>query len=263
MTELDVTNKQRVAKQFSRAALRYDQGAQVQIDIAFDAMQLVPKNVESILDIGCGTGRVTRQLLSHLDDKHGGKVVAIDIAEGMVRYAAKLNSKVSWLTADAESLPFHNNTFTHVFSTMALQWCADLPQVFREIQRVLKPSGNAILAIMSAESFTELNSCWQAIDTQRRVNTFVAENALVENAEALGLRVQSFSKSYVTWHPNVRSLLGSIKQIGANVVTMRHQQTALNRTTLERLQQQYDNRFAQNGNLPLTYKVTFIKCFKD
>lgn len=263
MTELHVTNKQRVAKQFSRAAMRYDQGAQVQIDIAFDAMQLVPNGVKSILDIGCGTGRVTRQLLKHVGYRHCGQVVAIDIAEGMVRYAAESDSMISWLTADAENLPFQDNTFEHVFSTMALQWCADLPQVYREVQRVLKPQGNAILAIMSADSFTELNNCWQAIDTQRRVNTFIQENVLVENAAAAGLRVESFSKSYVTWHSDVRSLLGSIKQIGANVVTMRQQQIALNRTTLDQLQQQYVKCYAQNGNLPLTYKVTFIKCFKD
>lgn len=258
MVDLHVSNKLRVAKQFSRAALRYDSAAQVQIDIAFDAMQLVPRRVESILDIGCGTGRVTRQLL-----KHSNQVCAVDIAEGMVRFAADSEAAISWLTADAENLPFQDNTFEFVFSTMALQWCVDLPQVFKEVQRVLKPQASAILAIMSADSFNELNQSWRAIDTQRRVNTFVPENVLAEYAGTVGLQVETFSKSYKTWHNNVKALLGSIKQIGANVVTMRQQQTALNRTTLDLLQQQYANYYGQNGNLPLTYKVTFIRCFKD
>ena len=64
--------KSRIAKQFSRAATRYDAAAQVQIDIANDALGLfveichnnnltLPKR---IIDIGCGTGRVTRELAS-------------------------------------------------------------------------------------------------------------------------------------------------------------------------------------------------------
>jgi malonyl-CoA O-methyltransferase len=263
MSEMHVAAKQRVAKQFSRAAMRYDQGAQVQIDIAFDAMQLVPFGLESILDIGCGTGRVTRQLLKHVGSRHDCQVSAVDIAEGMVRFAAKSESAISWFTADAESLPFQNNTFEHVFSTMALQWCTDLPEVFSEIKRVLQPQGSAILAIMSEGSFFELNQSWQAIDSLRRVNTFIQENDFAKHASAADLRVETFSKSYTTWHSNVKNLLGSIKQIGANVVTMRQQQTALNRSTLEQLQKQYVDLFAQNGILPLTYKVTFIKCFKD
>lgn len=258
MTELYLANKLKVAKQFSRAAQRYDQSAQVQIDIAFDAMQLLPRQPDSILDIGCGTGRVTRQLSKKCD-----KVVGVDIAEGMVTFANQSpSSNVHYIAADAEHLPFKDASFDQVFSTMALQWCDDLPGAFREIERVLMPDGSAVLAIMSASSFTELNQSWQAISPYRRVNHFTAQESLTNWMLDTDMSVEATTKSYQTWHSSVRELLASIKQIGANVVTQRREQLPLCRSSLLKLEESYANAFAHNGRLPLTYQVTFLKCQK-
>lgn len=251
-------NKSRVASQFSRAAARYDEAAQVQIDIASDALQLLGNRVPRILDIGCGTGRVTRQLLGFADTIH-----AIDLAPGMIDFARQHNGAgVEYLTGDAENLPFSQHSFDSVFSTMALQWCSSVESVMEEIYRVLSPNGNAVLAIMSAGSMFELERSWRQIDCHSHVNRFRDKNTLAMVAQQSGFEVEISEKSYVTWHENVRSLLASIKSIGANVVNETGNKHPLKKSSLSALQQRYSDNFAQATLLPLTYKVCFLQLRK-
>ena len=246
--------KQRIARQFSRAAEKYDASAIVQADIAFDAVQMLGPQYGRILDIGCGTGRVTRVLA----DK-GQQTCAIDIAEGMLKVAcANTKKPIQWLAGDAEALPFQQQTFDLVFSTMALQWCDNPQQVMREIHRVLKSKGQGLLAIMGDGSFSELNRSWHILDKRPHTNRFPTEGNLAVAASRAGLEVKSNSKSYLTWHSNIRELLGSIKSIGANIVTNNGNHSPLNRSTLDDLQEIYHDLFAQEGRLPLTYNVCFL-----
>lgn len=250
--------KQRIARQFSRAAGQYDNAALVQSDIAFDAMQLVPNQSQRLLDIGCGTGRVTRLLSDKAE-----QVLAMDIAEGMVTFArSHIAQPITWLTGDAEALPLQDASVDCVFSSMALQWCDNPQKVFAEIERVLEAGGRAVLAIMSDGSFEELNNCWASVDLEQHTNAFPQEETLALAAKEQGLITETHRKSYLTWHDNVRALLGSIKSIGANVVTAHSEPKMLKRSTLRDLQSDYSRRFEQQGRLPLTYNVCFLQLTK-
>ena len=63
--------KERIAQQFSRAASVYDKAADVQYDIAQETLKLVSQPVKKMLDIGCGTGRISQQLLAHAEQVSG------------------------------------------------------------------------------------------------------------------------------------------------------------------------------------------------
>lgn len=256
--EVDVDIKQRIARQFSRAASRYDGAALVQADIAFDAVQLVPNGVARLLDIGCGTGRVTQALSDKAE-----ALYAMDLAEGMVRFArTQTELPIPWLVGDAEALPVCDAALDTVFSTMALQWCENLGTVFDEVYRVLVPGGRAILAIMSQGSFSELNQSWLKLDVKPHTNRFLPAKDMVALAKEAGFDVKSTEKAYPTFHQNIRCLLGSIKSIGANVVTAESNQSMLKRSTLEELQKVYEQGHGSNGQLPLTYQVCFLELAK-
>lgn len=267
--------KSRIAKQFSRAAMRYDAAAQVQIDIANDALGLfveichnnnltLPKR---IIDIGCGTGRVTRELAS-VNTQHTSHILAMDLALGMLKHAkeqsvdATLNHNISWLQGDAEHLPLGDSAAGGVFSSMALQWCKNSTQVCTEINRVLAPGASGVLAIMCEGSMHELDKCWQHVDSHRKINQFASADTWSSAAKAAGLQVTMQQKRYVTWHKDVRELLGSIKSIGANVVTSNTQQKAIRRDTLHALDLFYQSAFGRNQGLPLTYNVCFLTLVK-
>jgi malonyl-CoA O-methyltransferase len=261
--EIKSSNKDRVARQFSRAADTYDQAAEVQVDIAFDAMQLLHGCYSNLLDIGCGTGRVSHQLAARCE-----LLIAMDLAEGMLSYAAQKytpredETNITWLLADAENLPLEKNSTDAVFSTMALQWCQNTEQVCQEIYRVLKPKGKAVLAILCDGSMQELQQSWQKIDSQRHVNQFHSGENWQSVARQTGFTVTSHEESYQSWHSNVRDLLGSIKAIGANVVTDTGNHAPVSRQMLHDLQECYSQQYACHGKLPLTYQVCFLQLLK-
>ena len=261
--EFKADNKERIARQFSRAANTYDQAAEVQVDIAFDAMQLLQGPYENLLDIGCGTGRVSSQLAAKCDE-----LLAMDLAEGMLSYAAQKYSSgdskanITWLLADAEYLPLRNNSSDAVFSTMALQWCQNIEQVCQEVYRVLRPKGKAVLAILCEGSLQELQQSWWNIDSQRHVNQFHSQQNWQSGARQAGFAVTSHEQSYQSWHDNVRDLLGSIKAIGANVVTETGNHAPVSRQMLHNLQNSYVQKYACHGRLPLTYQVCFLQLLK-
>lgn len=263
-------NKTRIARQFSRAANTYNSAADVQLDIAFDAMAYVQPRYKSGLDIGCGTGRISQQLATRCDT-----LFAMDLAFGMLSYAQN-NSlagdpSISWLQGDADYLPMADNSIDMVFSSMALQWSDDQQRVMSEIKRVMASGSNAVLAIMCDGSFNQLNDSWKTIDSQRHVNHFASAQTWYDTAKSQGLRVTMQQKQYVTWHQNIRQLLSSIKSIGANVLLTAPDSTAspssdyksvINRHTLQHLETIYQQKYAESMQLPLTYQVCFLQCRK-
>lgn len=253
MDESQMIDKMRVARQFSRAADKYDAAAHVQSDVAFDAQQRLPRTVGTLLDIGCGTGRVTQVLA-----QRANRTIGLDIAQGMLSYAAQRYPGICWLAGDAEALPLQSNSVDCVFSSMALQWCEEPGRVLQELQRVLRPGGKMVLAVMVENSLHELSHCWQQLDSAPHVNRFLPTRDWQYAAQKLGLSIEVQEQPYVTYHASVRELLGSIKDIGASVVNQTHNRAGLTKRTLQRFYQIYADTFANEQGFPLTYQIAFL-----
>lgn len=98
------------------------------------------KGDESILDIGCGDGKIT----DVLSRRTCGEVVGIDFSSEMIAYAKDAFSKPTFRQMDAQALSFHDR-FDVVFSNAALHWVKDHKAVLLGIYKALKPNGRAIL----------------------------------------------------------------------------------------------------------------------
>ncbi len=98
---------------------------------------------ERVLDAGCGTGRVTEQLLERLPR---GAVVALDADPEMVAAARKRlgrSRRVQFVVANLlEPLPV--DPVDAVFSTAAFHWVKNHDRLFRNIAGVLKPGGQLV-----------------------------------------------------------------------------------------------------------------------
>ncbi|WJG08055.1 methyltransferase domain-containing protein [Aliiglaciecola sp. LCG003] len=248
--------KQRLARQFGQAAKVYNDIAQVQLDIGFDGLQMLPQSGDSALDIGCGTGRLTRQLAHRFN-----KVFGIDLASGMIEVAKNDMGKtdnVQFSVADAEQLPFESGQFDCVFSSMALQWCIPIEASLGQVFSVLKPGGKAVLTILNDGSLNELKASWAQVDSIPRVNQFLSHAQIVKGARSAGFVVEDAQKTYVTWHANTRAVLNSVKKIGAGVLSDTGNKASLTRTTLAKLASAYESQYAINKHLPLTYQVSFL-----
>jgi SAM-dependent methyltransferase len=115
-------------------------------------LELVPDPGRRTLDLGCGEGRLSRDL-----KKLGHVVVGIDASERMVLAARERNSEIDVQWADAAALPFSDAEFDLVVAFMSLQDIDDFASAIREAGRVLEAGGRFCLAIVhplnSAGSF--------------------------------------------------------------------------------------------------------------
>jgi trans-aconitate 2-methyltransferase len=97
---------------------------------------------ETVLDAGCGSGRVTEELLERLPD---GRVIAADAAPSMLaearRRLARFGDRVRYVECDlAEPLPVEEPVDA-VFSTATFHWVADQDALFANLGAVLRPGG--------------------------------------------------------------------------------------------------------------------------
>jgi len=97
---------------------------------------------ETVLDAGCGTGRLTRELLDALPQGH---VVGIDLSQNMLETARQhlapdFGERVEFLCCDLLHLPFEN-AFDGIFSNAAFHWVLDHQALFCNLYRALCPGG--------------------------------------------------------------------------------------------------------------------------
>lgn len=110
--------------------------------------RLAPRPRERILDLGCGTGRLTAEITALVPD---GCVVGLDRSEAMLKVARETapalaspgRAPVHYIRGDGVALPFAA-AFDAVFSAATLHWIADHPALFRSVLATLRPGGRLV-----------------------------------------------------------------------------------------------------------------------
>jgi trans-aconitate methyltransferase len=115
----------------------YDTHARFVSDLAGDVLAwLNPKAGERILDLGCGDGVLTADLVAC-----GASVIGVDTSDDLLRAAAARGLDVRHM--DGQALAFAQD-FDAVFSNAALHWMRDAPAVVEGVWRALKPGGRFV-----------------------------------------------------------------------------------------------------------------------
>ena len=147
------TKKEQVATMFDNIAGNYDflnHFLSFGIDIVWrrKAIRMLrPYHPKYILDVATGTGDLAITALSLKPDK----VVGVDISEKMIEVGReklkqkKLTDKIQLLPGDSEKLIFDNDTFDAVTVAFGVRNFENLEKGLRDIHRVLKPNGVAVI----------------------------------------------------------------------------------------------------------------------
>lgn len=105
--------------------------------------RLQDKKYPQILELACGTGRVTAHLAKSV--KHDS-LTATDLNPDMIEVGKKIvgNKNIKWQPADALELPFDDNSFDAVVCQFGIMFFPDKLKGLQEAHRVLKPGGKII-----------------------------------------------------------------------------------------------------------------------
>ena len=249
-----------VRASFDRASASYESAAGLQARVAAELLERLAVfafEPRVVLDLGAGTGRVTRELKRRY---RRALVIALDLAPGMLREARRHQQwwrRFERVCADALRLPLADGSVDIVFSSLMLQWCQPLDTALAECRRVLKPDGFFAFSTFGPDTLHELRGAWASADGYNHVNHFVDVHEVGDALVRAGLMepVLDVDRLEVTY-PDTLSLMRDLKAIGAHNVTAGRPRALVGRARLKRMQDAYE-AFRRDDRLPATYEVIY------
>lgn len=123
-------------------AASYDRVSDPQFTWAIEQLERLPLvGDEVVLDAGCGSGRVTAELVARVPR---GRVYGVDVAPSMVEHAREaLGEKATILCQDLVDLDLPEPVDA-IFSNATFHWIADHDALFAALARTLKPGGRLV-----------------------------------------------------------------------------------------------------------------------
>ena len=177
-------------------------------------LELLPPPPARTLDVGCGEGRLARDL-----NALGYDVVGVDASATMVAAAREASPEVEIHHADAATLPLPDSSFDLVVAFMSLQDTDDLTGAVGEATRVVSPGGRVCLAIVHP-----LNSAgaFMARDADARFaisGSYLGESYFVDEIERDGqtLRLESLHRpihAYADALTDAGLLIEHLREVG-------------------------------------------------
>lgn len=141
----------RIAPGFDGAALRF-------YPFCADRMifRLNPARGSKILDVATGTGNVALAAVQAVGE--GGRVTAIDLAEGMLDRLQEKIAKFGIQNIDLHvmegtALEFRRNYFDYVICSFGITFLSDMSAGLKEWARVMKPGGRLMFSVLGIQAF--------------------------------------------------------------------------------------------------------------
>ena len=126
--------------------------------------RLVLSGDETVLDAGCGSGRVTQALVERLPRGH---VIGVDGAAGMIAAARRrLGESAELILSDLTTLDLAGRQVDAVFSTAVFHWLPDHDALFARLHAILRPGGRLVAQCGGAGNTPELLAATLAVATQ-------------------------------------------------------------------------------------------------
>lgn len=143
-------------------AASYDRMSDPQLAMARDVMdRLDLRGDERVLDAGCGTGRVTEELLARVPN---GTLIAVDGSQAMVdQTRERLGDRVEAFAVDLVELTV-TKPFDAILSTATFHWIADHERLFARLAAALRPGGKLVAQCGGAGNIANVQAAIDAVD---------------------------------------------------------------------------------------------------
>ncbi|AHX15423.1 malonyl-CoA O-methyltransferase [Dyella jiangningensis] len=251
-------DRHQVRRNFGRAADTYEKHDALQQEVQtllLDRLGFYLDAPERVIDVGAGTGRGTALLRKRYPK---AQVVAMDLALPMLRAAKK---HVSWLKpfqrvcAEATALPLPDHSVDVLHSNLCFQWIDDLPALFGECVRVLKPGGLLVYSTFGPDTLKELRAAWAQADEQPHVSRFLDMHDLGDAMINAGLRDAVLDVDrYTLTYSEPRMLLKELQGLGATNADRERERHLLGKRHYQRMLEAYET-MRVDGRIPATWEV--------
>lgn len=255
MKTREIIDKADVALRFRRSMESYDEHALAQQEIAGRLAELLeafcPQPGGRVLEIGCGTGLLTRRLA----ERYGAEGLWVNdlVAEMCVRAAERGGVPGGHcLPGDVEALPLEGS-FGLMVSASTFQWLVRPGDTFRRLAAHLDDGGRLVFSTFGQDNFRELKALTGeglAYRSTEEMRALLSESFEVEYAEE-SRRVLSFREPLeVLRHVKLTGVNGSVSH------------RSWSRGRLAEFCEAYRVLFAAEGEYPLTYHPQYFVCRK-
>lgn len=247
-----------IVSAFGRAAETYVRHAALQRDVEdllLERLDYVRDAPARVLDIGSGPGRGSAALRRRFKS---AQVIALDIALPMLtRIQPTWLRPIARVRADARELPFADASIDVLYSSLCLQWIDDLPSLFGEFRRVLRPGAYLAFSTFGPDSLHELRAAWSAADDTPHVSGFLDIAGVGDALVAAGFRDPVLDVEHLTLrYDDAFALMRDLKGIGATNADVHRTRGLTGKARLQRMIAAYES-FRADGKLPATYEVIF------
>ncbi len=246
-----------VRQSFNRASNSYNSVSIVQKQMANKIINILKPLAlckQTILDLGAGTGLTTQLLQQQFPSS---QILTADISNTSLQINQQSHPGTQAVCADAQHLPFSNQSINLITSNAMLQWCPNLNNVFLECRRILKDKGLFVFTSFDTGTLTELKQSWAAINNEKHVNDFVSPPIIHQLLQLNGFTNISIQTQTITLkYQNVMDIIYSLKQLGANHIPS-SKRGLIKKNTFNKMLQHYELFRQDDGKLPVTYEVIF------
>ena len=174
-------------------------------------LELLPPPGRLTLDVGCGEGRLSRDL-----KELGHTVLAVDRSPTMVRHAREADPELEVREGDAALLPVDDGAADLVVSFMSLMNTDDLEAAVREAARVLEPGGRYCIAIVHP-----LNTAGAFVSREPEA-AFVIEGSYFEHTQRLiPVERDGFEMTFLDEHRPLKDYFRALEAAGLLVERLR------------------------------------------
>ncbi|XP_053568107.1 arginine-hydroxylase NDUFAF5, mitochondrial [Bombina bombina] len=213
------------------------------------------------LDLGCGRGFISQ----HLTKETVEKLFQTDLSENSLKNTVQSEVPTINVIADEEFLPFKENTFDLVMSSLSLHWVNDLPRTFHEIHRVLKPDGVFIGAMFGGETLYELRCALQLAEIEREggfsphVSPFTAVTDLGSLLGRAGFNMLTVDTDEIqVQYPGMYEVMKDLQGMGESNCAW-NRRGLLHRDSLLAAAAIYQEMYGEeDGSVPATFQIFYM-----
>ncbi|KAG7453701.1 arginine-hydroxylase NDUFAF5, mitochondrial [Solea senegalensis] len=226
-----------------------------------DRVHDVARTFPLALDVGGGKNHITQ----HLSKDVVERLFLTDVSEETLKRRRRGEIATHCVVADEEFLPFKENTFDLVVSSLSLHWTNDLPAALTQIQQVLKPDGVFIGAMVGGDSLYELRCSLQLAETEREggfsphVSPYTAVTDLGNLLSHAGFNMLTVDVDDVQVHyPGIFEVMMDLQGMAESNCAW-NRRALLHRDTMLAAAAVYKEMYGNDdGSVPATFQILYM-----